>query len=183
VSLTEHQSAKPNGHAGLFSNLSTPARAKEALQNFARSPKVSLPIGKKRIELATDRVRAAPAVTPTVSGMIGMTAITLGLAGIFFPTAVARGLGLNAPAPVVQGLFGLRELWSGYSLVGDPTRSDVLWARVAGDAFDIAALKALDRPGNARRGAARAALGFVLAVTALDVVTAVRMSTVKRTCG
>jgi hypothetical protein len=53
---------------------------------------------------------------------------------------------------------------------------------VAGDVFDIAALKALDRPANVKRGNARLALGFVLAVTALDVVTAVRMSTVQRNC-
>ncbi|MDB5445534.1 MAG: hypothetical protein JWQ97_851 [Phenylobacterium sp.] len=179
MTLAESQTSKPNGQ-GLLANMRLPSR--ETLQNLARSPKVSLPLGKKRIQLATDRVRAAPAVTPTLSGMIGMTALSLGVAGLFFPKAVARSLGITAPAPVVQSVFGLRELWSGYSLVGDPTRTDVLWARVAGDVFDIAALRVLDRPANLKRGNARLALGFVLAVTALDVVTAVRMSTVKRNC-
>lgn len=188
MTLAEHRPAKPNGHTSLFSTMreqvaSLRGSANDALQRFARAPRITLPIGKARIEVATDRVRARPAVTPTLSGMIGLTAISLGAAGLLFPRSLSRALDLRAPAPAVQALFGARELWSGYSLVGDPTKSGVLWARVAGDVFDIAALRALDRPDNARRGNARAALGFVLAVTALDVVTAVRMSTVKRTCG
>ena len=180
MTLAEDRPSKANGHAAMLANMRLPGR--ETLQNLARAPRMTLPLGRRSIRLATERVRAAPAVTPTLSGMIGITAITAGVAGLFFPRAIARGLGVTAPTPVVQSVFGLRELWSGYSLVGDPTRSDVLWARIAGDVFDIAALRALDRPANVKRGNARLALGLVLAVTALDVVTAVRMSTVKRTC-
>jgi hypothetical protein len=127
-------------------------------------------------------VRAVPAISPTLSMNIGMTAIGLGLWGTLFPRHVARTLGITAPAPVVQSVFGLRELWTGFTLAGDPTKSQMLWTRVAGDVFDIAVLKGLDNHRNPQRGAARAALGFVLLVTALDVVTAVRMTNVKRTC-
>jgi hypothetical protein len=191
VTLAETYTPKPNGHGGIFAKIPQPSREtverltrkpKEAIEKFSRAPSMTIPMGKNRIELQTDRVRAAPALTPTLSGMIGLTAMSLGIAGIFFPKAVKRALGVQAPTPVVQSVFGLREMWSGYSLVGDPTRTDVLWARVGGDMFDIAALRSLDRPNNPQRGNARLALGFVLAVTALDVVTAVRMSTVKRTC-
>jgi hypothetical protein len=136
----------------------------------------------KAMHLSTDRVRAAPAISPNLSMMIGMTAIGLGVVGVFFPKAVKRGLGITAPTPVVQSLFGLREMWSGYSLAGDPTRTDVLWARVGGDIFDIAVLNGLNNPTNPKRGNAKAALGFVIATTALDVITAVRMSTVQRNC-
>ncbi len=156
---------------------------KRSFDTFMRAPSMAVPMpGKKRPELHTDRVRAAPAVTPTVSGAIGNTAILLGFAGMFFPKQVAGALGIKAPAPVVQALFGARELWSGYSLAGDPTKSEVLWARVAGDVFDIAVLSSLNRSDNPKQANARAALGFVLAVTALDVVTAVRMTNVKRNC-
>jgi hypothetical protein len=192
VSSTETQASKPNGHdRGVIARIPPPARQalgkiarapRDAIESFSRAPGMTLPIGRNRIVLHTDRVRAIPALTPTLSGMIGMTAIGLGFAGLFFPGAVKRALGVRAPDGVVRSVFGLREMWSGYSLVGDPTRSGVLWARAAGDVFDVAALKALDRPGNPRRGAARLALGFVLAVTALDVVAAVRMSAVRRTC-
>ena len=82
----------------------------------------------------------------------------------------------------MRAVFGARELWSGYSLAGDPTRIDVLWARVAADVFDIAALSALSGPGNPKRGNARLALGAVIAIAGLDLVTALRMSTVQRNC-
>ena len=66
------------------------------------------------------------------------------------------------------------------SLFSNPTRSGVLWARVAGDLFDIAVLSRLNRPGNPKRGNARLALGVVLAVTALDAIAAARLSNVQR---
>jgi hypothetical protein len=152
-------------------------------ENLARSPRTHLPRNHgKPIELFTDRVRAKPALSPTVSMNIGMTAIGLGMWGTLFPKHVARTFGMRTPAPVVQAVFGLRELWTGYTLAGDPTKSEMLWTRVAGDIFDIAVLASLNRPSNPQRGAARAALGFVLAVTALDAITAVRMSAVQRNC-
>jgi hypothetical protein len=154
-----------------------------ALENFTRSPQMTLPLpNRKHMRLATDRVRAAPAVTPTIAGAIGVTAIGLGVMGTFFPRQVAHALGVKAPPGLVRALFGLREMWSGYSLAGDPTKAGVLWARVGGDIFDLAVLRALDRPSNPQRGTARAALAFVLAATALDVITAARLSTVQRNC-
>jgi hypothetical protein len=138
--------------------------------------------GKPPMHLATDRVRAKPAVTPQLSMMIGMTAIGLGVWGALFPKSVQRLLGTKASTPVIRTVFGAREMWSGYSLAGDPTRADVLWTRVGGDIFDIAVLSTLNSPSNPKRGNARLALGFVLAATALDLVTAVRMSTVQRNC-
>ena len=187
MSLAEHQISKADGQGGVVASMrnsisSLRSSADEALQKFARSPSVTLPVGKRRIHVVTDRVRAKPAVTPTLSMNIGMTAIALGMWGALFPGHVKRTLGVRAPTPVIRAVFGARELWSGYSLAGDPTKSGVLWARVAGDVFDILALKALDGPRNPKRGNARAALGFVLAVTALDVIAAARMSAVRRNC-
>jgi hypothetical protein len=155
----------------------------EAFENFARSPSTALGLpGGKRITLATDRVRAAPALTPTLSGTLGNNAIGLGVWGLFFPKSVNRFLGLNGSPQTTQLLFGAREMATGVALFSDPTRSGVLWARVAGDIFDIAVLRGLTRATNPKRGNARLALGVVLAVTALDVLAAVRMTNVKRTC-
>jgi hypothetical protein len=178
MSLAEHPTSGPDG-SGDPSKLHWPTR--ERLERLTRSPRTILPVGRgKQITFYVDRVRAAPAVSPSVSMNIGMTAIGLGLWGSLFPGHVKRTLGITAPTQMVQAVFGARELWTGYSLAGDPTKSGVLWARVAGDVFDIVALKALDNPQNPKRKTARAALGFVLAVTALDLITAVRMSDVKR---
>lgn len=188
MTIAEDFTTRPNGHGGgviasmreSFSNVR--GSASGALQKATRSPRMTLPVGKQNIQVITDRVRAAPAVSPTLSMNIGISAIGLGIWGSLFPGHVKKTLGIQAPTPVVQAVFGARELWSGYSLAGDPTKTGVLWARVAGDVFDILALKSLDTPSNPKRGNARAALGFVLAVTALDVITATRMSAVKRTC-
>lgn len=159
--------------------LSWPDR--RTFEKLERAPVIRAPRGRLGgAGFTVDRVRAAPAVSPTLSMNIGLTAIGLGVWGALFPHHVKKALGVRAPAGVVQAVFGLRELWSGYSLAGDPTRAGVLWARVAGDVFDILALKTLDRPGNPRRGTVKAALGVVLAVTALDVITASRMSNVRR---
>ena len=112
--------------------------------------------------------------------MLGQNAIGLGLWGLLAPKSVNRFLGLRNSAPSTQLLFGAREMATGMALFSDPTRASVLWARVAGDAFDIAVLSGLNRAQNPKRRNARLALGVVLAVTALDIITAVRMSTVKR---
>lgn len=155
----------------------------EAFQNFARSPSTTLSMmGGKSITLATDRVRAAPALTPTLSGALGQNAIGLGVWGLMAPKSVNRFLGMDANPQMVQLLFGAREMATGLRLVSDPTCTTALWSRVAGDVFDIAVLRSLDRPDNPQRTNVRIAMGVVLAVTALDVLAAVRMSTVKRTC-
>ena len=136
----------------------------------------------KSTTVIVDRVRARPAVTPTISGTLGQNAMGLGVWGTFFPKSVNRFLGMNANPQLIQAVFGLREFYTAFSLVGDPTRKDALWARVAGDLFDIAVLSTLNRPDNPKRANARLALGVVLAVTALDAVAAYRMSTVQRNC-
>jgi hypothetical protein len=181
MTLAEASLEKANGHAHGWRG--APSRALEKIEDFVRSPSLALPRrGKPAMRLHTDRVRAKPAITPQLSMMIGMTAIGLGVWGTLFPRSVQKTLGVSAPATTIRAVFGARELWSGYSLAGDPTKSGVLWARVAGDVFDIAVLRSLDRAANPKRGTARLALGLVLAVTALDVVTAVRMSNVQRNC-
>lgn len=182
-------SARLNGRAPDVSGLMAKVKDKVAwtparrVQQMQRAPRMAIGPAGKRMHLATDRVRARPALSPTLSMNIGMTAVGLGLWGLFFPKHVARTLGVDAPPAVVQAAFGLRELWTGVTLAADPTKASMLWTRVAGDAFDIALLRSLDNRSNPQRGAARAALGFVLAVTALDVVTAIRMTNVQRNCG
>jgi hypothetical protein len=143
--------------------------------------RVPMPRG-GRAQLFADRVRAAPAVAPQVSFMLGQNAIGLGVWGLAAPGSVNRFLGLENSPEVTRIAFGAREMATGVVLASDPTNAGALWARVAGDAFDIAVLSKLTTSDNPKRGNARIALGVVLAVTALDLFAAVRMSTVKRNC-
>ena len=160
---------------------SQPAPAAAQLDAKTPSRTFVLP-GGKVMRLATDRVRARPAISPQVSFMLGQNAIGLGLWGLLAPKGVNRFLGIEASPQTTQLLFGAREMATGVALFSDPTRSNALWARVLGDLFDIAVLSRLNRPSNPKRGNARLAMGVVLAVTALDVVSALRMTNVKRTC-
>lgn len=148
-----------------------------------RSPGAAVPLpGGKKIEFHVDRVRARPAVSPTLSMNIGVTAIGLAAWGTLFPNHVKKTLGIEAPTEVVRALFGVREGITGFTLAADPTKAGMLWTRVVGDICDIAILRSLDNPNNPKRNNARAALGFVLFVTALDAITATRMSAVRRNC-
>ena len=157
-----------------------------ARQGFTKSPTVTIPRsnGKQPISFSTDRVRAVPALTPTLSGSLGMGAIGLGMLGLLAPRMVRNYLGVPkaVPVPVIQTLFGVRELWTGYTLAGDPTKSEMLWTRVMGDVFDIAVLGALSTLANKKAHNARGALKFVLVITALDVMAAMRMTNVQRNC-
>jgi hypothetical protein len=151
----------------------------EAVNNPSMT--LRLPHG-KGMTVVVDRVRARPAATPNIATALGQNAFGLGAWGTFFPKSVNRFLGMNASPQLIQLVFGLREFYTAFSLLGDPTRKDALWARVVGDLFDIGVLASLDRADNPKRGNARLALSVVLAVTALDAIAAVRMTTVKRNC-
>jgi hypothetical protein len=119
-------------------------------------------------------------VTPQIAFGLGVGAIGLGVWGLVFPRHVTRTLGLNASPMTVRVAFGLRELVTGFALAGDPTRTGVLWARVAGDVADMAVLGR-----RAHHAGARAALGAVTLITVLDAAAAVRMAPGRRTgsCG
>ncbi len=85
-----------------------------------------------------------------------------------------RLLGLPRSAALVRA-FGAREVAAGIGVL-NPDQPAPRWARVGGDALDLAVLGWALRPGNRRRGGAAAATASVLAVTALDVLCAVALT-------
>jgi hypothetical protein len=68
-------------------------------------------------------------------------------------------------------MHGLREIACGVGLLSSRRPTTWLWARVAGDAVDLATLAAADDVEGARIAAVA-----VAGVTLLDVATASRMS-------
>jgi hypothetical protein len=162
-----------NGHA--------PGHAFERMGRFLRSPQIALPRpGKPPATVVIDRVRARPAVTPTLAGGMG---VGLGLVELFAARHLARWLGMSERSSGLIRAFGLREIAIGFALMADPTETRWLWARTAGDVLDYAALRAADRPDNPHADRVRGVIGFILFAGVLDAVVAGRMSTVKRTCG
>ncbi len=128
---------------------------------------------------------AAPSYSPPPSGTtaghslargLGWFSIGLGLAEFLAPHAMARLTGV--PHPRLLQLYGLREIAAGVGIFSNPRPAGWLWARVAGDALDLATLGAAmaedDGEGRTKAWIAAAA---VAGVTALDVFCATELTT------
>jgi uncharacterized membrane protein len=101
----------------------------------------------------------------------------LGLAEVVAPGAIARLVGAddNTKTRTVLRALGARELVSGLGILSGRRQADWLWSRVAGDAIDLALLGRVSASDDSRSKAVGAAAA-VLGVTALDVLSAQRLS-------
>lgn len=105
---------------------------------------------------------------------LGWFSIGLGLTEVLAPGKLESMLGIKRNRGILRG-FGLREIAAGVALLAEPDQSKWVWGRVAGDALDIAALVAA-LPRSYRRNGVIFALANVLAVTAVDIATAIELS-------
>ena len=106
---------------------------------------------------------------------LGWFSVGLGLAELTAPRSLARLIGIRHDADAVSLLraFGARELANGIAILSEPNRPAWLWSRVAGDTVDLLSLLQAEKLDSQKTTAAAAA---VLAVTALDVYSAQRLS-------
>ncbi len=111
----------------------------------------------------------------TLSRGLGWFSIALGAAELLAGRRMAAALGMEHRTPLFR-LFGLRELLVGIGILQKPTSPALLWARVGGDALDLAALASEGlRADNRRRTEVDVAMGMVAAVTALDILCGYRL--------
>jgi hypothetical protein len=96
---------------------------------------------------------------------LGWFSIALGLAELLAPHAMARATGLKGRERLLQA-YGAREIAAGVALLLMRNKAPGLWARVAGDAVDLATL------ASARNSKAGPAIAAVAGVTALDAWSA-----------
>lgn len=118
------------------------------------------------------------AIDEGLATFLGGFSIALGLVEVLAPYRFNRAIGLRTDGhrPGLTRLFGLREIASGVGLLARPRPATWAWARVAGDALDLAALgEAMTEAGTDRRRIA-AATAAVVGVTALDIYAGVRLS-------
>ncbi len=111
----------------------------------------------------------------SLSRALGWFSIGLGLAELLGARDIARTMGMREARPLIRG-FGLREIGTGLAILGSPAGPAGLWARVAGDALDLAALgRAASDRWNPRRD--NALLGFltVAGVTLVDITVAMML--------
>jgi hypothetical protein len=101
---------------------------------------------------------------------LGWFSIALGLAELCMTRSLARALGMEGRENLLR-LYGAREMATGIALLMSRERTPWLWARVGGDAVDLATLA-----NNGRRNASPAAMVAVAGVTAVDLCAALGTS-------
>ncbi|HKS28742.1 MAG TPA: SRPBCC family protein [Pyrinomonadaceae bacterium] len=110
---------------------------------------------------------------------LGWFSIGLGLAEALAPGAIARISGVRGQRTLIR-LLGLREIAHGVAIFAQDSRTgkpkEAVWARVAGDALDLACLGAAFASPRTKKGKLAFATANVLTVTALDVICAQALS-------
>jgi len=110
-----------------------------------------------------------------LSRALGFFSIGLGLAELVAARSLASSIGARKTRPLIRG-FGAREIGTGLAILGSPASPAGLWARVAGDALDLAALIGIAAdPYNRRRGNALLAFAAVAGVTMIDIAAALML--------
>jgi len=112
----------------------------------------------------------------TVARALGWFSLGLGTAQIAAPRVVERLIGLNGDRQAVMRLLGAREVASGVGILAQRRPTPWLWARVAGDAMDLALLGRAFRAADARKARVAGAIAAVAGVTVPDVLESLRVS-------
>jgi uncharacterized membrane protein len=108
---------------------------------------------------------------------LGWFSIGLGVAEVAAPGRVARLIGIAPDDRAMTALraLGAREIGHGLAILTQPSSAARVWSRVAGDALDLGYLGVAFRDERTNRARLSAAVGSVLGVAALDLITAQRL--------
>ena len=112
-----------------------------------------------------------------IAQRLGWFSIALGVTELIAPSLVARVCGGKGRHTALIRLYGIREIASGLLIFSGGRRPAAgMWSRVAGDAIDLATLGAAAvHPSTNKAGVAFATMN-VLAVTAMDIDCARRLT-------
>jgi uncharacterized membrane protein len=123
---------------------------------------------------------AAPEAKGALARGLGWFGVGLGAAQIAAPDTVARlaGVSPGGRTRTVVRALGAREVATGVGILARPRPAGGLWARVAGDALDLALLDVAAVRAARSRPRLGLALAAVAGVAAADALEAVRQSRV-----
>src|SRR5678815_283897 len=107
---------------------------------------------------------------------LGWFSIGLGLAELLAPRAIASISGVSNKHTGLIRLYGLREIAAGVTIFAQEKPTEGVWSRVVGDAMDLTSLGLAATNPAAKKGRIAFATANVLAVTALDVMCAMQLS-------
>jgi uncharacterized membrane protein len=114
-----------------------------------------------------------------IAESLGWLSVGLGVAALFAPRTIGRLSGLDDKQGLIR-LVGARELASGVGLLSQPNKTPWLWARVMGDAIDLAVLATAHGQTQRGRSRALATAAVVAAITAADAAASLRHSKFRR---
>ena len=108
---------------------------------------------------------------------VGWFSIGLGLPQVAAPRDFAQAIGVSGDddSRAVVRLVGLRELACGIAILARPRSSAWFWARVAGDAMDLALLGRALTSGGTKRNRLAAATAAVAGIAVQDLLLARRL--------
>ena len=132
----------------------------------------------RQANISRGRSASATRDGQSLARFLGFFSLGLGLAEMLAPRQLAELIGIEPDSRNCKLLraMGAREFLNGVAVLASHDRSKAMWARVSGDAVDIGCLgTALANEDNDRRKTAFATAN-VLAVTAMDVLCATRLS-------
>jgi uncharacterized membrane protein len=110
---------------------------------------------------------------------LGWFSIGLGLAELLAPKALAKLIGAQGEHTGFIRFCGLREITAGIGILTTRRPAGWVWARVAGDAMDMAALGVALTSDDTDRRRLSAATAAVVGVTLLDILNAQQLSTLR----
>lgn len=120
--------------------------------------------------------RAAAEIDPKrLARGLGWFSIGLGLAELIAPRAIARLTGTRNHSGLLRS-YGLREIAAGAGILTSSEPGPWLWARVAGDALDLASLGSALTDSRNSAGLTLFGIASAAGVTALDVLCAQRLT-------
>jgi hypothetical protein len=107
---------------------------------------------------------------------LGWFSIGLGVAEVVAPRALSKLIGVKEDNETLLRVLGLREIASGIGILTQRRPAGWLWARVVGDAIDLACLGAALASPDTSRGGVAAAAAAVGGVMVADVICARQLS-------
>lgn len=110
---------------------------------------------------------------------LGWFSVALGAAELAAPGVMSRLIGAPADSRTLSLIrtMGARELGNGLAILGKPNSAAPLWARVAGDATDLAFLSSAFSSEYVNKRRLLMSTAAIAGVTALDVFCAQRVGT------
>jgi|SRR5690349_9924625 uncharacterized membrane protein len=106
---------------------------------------------------------------------LGWFSLGLGVAEVIAPRAIGRVAGARKKESLIRS-YGVREIVAGVGVLATTHSAGWLWARVAGDAVDLASLGAARAASRDGKKSNALAIGSVAGVTALDLWCASRLT-------